>query len=41
VMELVGFNPMIILVDADMDYAVRTVMFGSFSRAPFSRCASL
>src|SRR5438128_1911041 len=25
-----GFNPMIILDDVDMDYAVRTAMFGSF-----------
>src|SRR5947199_1538079 len=30
VMELGGFNPMIILDDVDMDYAVRTAMFGSF-----------
>jgi acyl-CoA reductase-like NAD-dependent aldehyde dehydrogenase len=30
VMELCGFNPMIILDDVDMDYAVRTATFGSF-----------
>src|ERR1700685_4586576 len=30
VMELVGFNPMIVLDDVDMDYAVRTATFGSF-----------
>lgn len=30
VMELGGFNPMIILDDVDMDYAVRTATFGSF-----------
>jgi len=30
VMKLGGFNPMIILDDVDMDYAVRTAMFGSF-----------
>ena len=29
VMELGGFNPMIILDDVDMDYAVRTATFGS------------
>jgi acyl-CoA reductase-like NAD-dependent aldehyde dehydrogenase len=29
-MELGGFNPMIILDDVDMDYAVRTATFGSF-----------
>src|SRR3984957_4656198 len=30
VMELGGFNPMIILDDFDMDYAARTATFGSF-----------
>src|SRR5262245_8027636 len=30
VMELGGFNPMIILDDVDVDYAVRTATFGSF-----------
>jgi acyl-CoA reductase-like NAD-dependent aldehyde dehydrogenase len=30
VMELGGFNPMLILDDVDMDYAVRTATFGSF-----------
>jgi acyl-CoA reductase-like NAD-dependent aldehyde dehydrogenase len=30
VMELGGFNPMIILDDVDIDYAVRTATFGSF-----------
>jgi acyl-CoA reductase-like NAD-dependent aldehyde dehydrogenase len=30
VMELGGFNPMIILDDVDMDYAVRSATFGSF-----------
>src|SRR6266850_2370495 len=30
VMELGGFNPMNILDDVDMDYAVRTATFGSF-----------
>jgi len=30
VMELGGFNPLIILDDVDMDYAVRTATFGSF-----------
>ncbi len=30
VMELGGFNPMVILDDVDMDYAVRTATFGSF-----------
>jgi acyl-CoA reductase-like NAD-dependent aldehyde dehydrogenase len=30
VMELGGFNPMIILDDVDMDYAVHTATFGSF-----------
>src|SRR5258706_2776600 len=30
VMELGGFNPMIILDDVDMDYAVRRATFGSF-----------
>ncbi len=30
VMELGGFNPMIILDDVDMDYAIRTATFGSF-----------
>jgi acyl-CoA reductase-like NAD-dependent aldehyde dehydrogenase len=30
VMELGGFNPMIILDDVDMDFAVRTATFGSF-----------
>jgi len=30
VLELGGFNPMIILDDVDMDYAVRTATFGSF-----------
>src|SRR6202049_1442697 len=30
VMELGGFNPMIILDDVDMDYAVRTATLGSF-----------
>ena len=29
-MELGGFNPMIILDDVDVDYAVRTATFGSF-----------
>jgi len=29
-MELGGFNPMIILDDVDMEYAVRTATFGSF-----------
>jgi acyl-CoA reductase-like NAD-dependent aldehyde dehydrogenase len=29
-MELVGYNPMIILDDVDIDYAVRTATFGSF-----------
>src|SRR5712671_6741986 len=29
-MELGGFNPMIILEDVDVDYAVRTATFGSF-----------
>lgn len=29
-MELGGYNPMIILDDVDVDYAVRTAMFGSF-----------
>ena len=29
-MELGGFNPMIILDDVDIDYAVRTATFGSF-----------
>ena len=29
-MELGGFNPMIILDDVDMDYAVRSATFGSF-----------
>src|SRR5450432_2482492 len=29
-MELGGFNPLIILDDVDMDYAVRTATFGSF-----------
>src|SRR5437868_4838785 len=30
VLELGGFNPMIILDDVDVDYAVRTATFGSF-----------
>jgi acyl-CoA reductase-like NAD-dependent aldehyde dehydrogenase len=30
VLELGGFNPMLVLDDADMDYAVRTATFGSF-----------
>jgi acyl-CoA reductase-like NAD-dependent aldehyde dehydrogenase len=30
VMELGGFNPLIILDDVDVDYAVRTATFGSF-----------
>jgi acyl-CoA reductase-like NAD-dependent aldehyde dehydrogenase len=30
VLELGGFNPLIILDDVDMDYAVRTATFGSF-----------
>jgi acyl-CoA reductase-like NAD-dependent aldehyde dehydrogenase len=30
VLELGGFNPMIILEDVDMDYAVRSATFGSF-----------
>jgi acyl-CoA reductase-like NAD-dependent aldehyde dehydrogenase len=30
VMELGGFNPLIILDDVDLDYAVRTATFGSF-----------
>jgi acyl-CoA reductase-like NAD-dependent aldehyde dehydrogenase len=30
VLELGGFNPMIILDDVDLDYAVRTATFGSF-----------
>jgi acyl-CoA reductase-like NAD-dependent aldehyde dehydrogenase len=30
VLELGGYNPMIILDDIDMDYAVRTAVFGSF-----------
>jgi acyl-CoA reductase-like NAD-dependent aldehyde dehydrogenase len=30
VLELGGFNPMLILDDVDMDYAVRTATFGSF-----------
>src|SRR5271169_730026 len=30
VMELGGFNPLLILDDVDMDYAVRTATFGSF-----------
>src|SRR5207249_375621 len=30
VLELGGFNPMIILDDVDMEYAVRTATFGSF-----------
>src|SRR6266481_6690825 len=30
VLELGGFNPMIILDDVDIDYAVRTATFGSF-----------
>jgi len=30
VLELGGFNPMIVLDDVDMDYAVRTATFGSF-----------
>jgi len=30
VLELGGFNPMIILDDVEMDYAVRTATFGSF-----------
>jgi acyl-CoA reductase-like NAD-dependent aldehyde dehydrogenase len=30
VLELGGFNPMIILDDVDMDYAVRSATFGSF-----------
>ena len=30
VMELGGFNPLIILEDVDVDYAVRTATFGSF-----------
>ncbi|HET6977360.1 MAG TPA: aldehyde dehydrogenase family protein [Pyrinomonadaceae bacterium] len=30
VLELGGFNPMIILDDVDMDFAVRTATFGSF-----------
>src|SRR6266853_5342675 len=29
-MELGGYNPMIILDDVDVDYAVRTATFGSF-----------
>src|SRR5260221_6689282 len=29
-MELAGYNPMIILDDVDVDYAVRTATFGSF-----------
>jgi acyl-CoA reductase-like NAD-dependent aldehyde dehydrogenase len=29
-MELGGFNPLLILDDVDMDYAVRTATFGSF-----------
>jgi acyl-CoA reductase-like NAD-dependent aldehyde dehydrogenase len=29
-MELGGYNPMIILADVDVDYAVRTATFGSF-----------
>ena len=29
-MELGGFNPLIILDDVDMDYAVRTATFGAF-----------
>ena len=29
-MELGGYNPMIILDDVDMEYAVRTATFGSF-----------
>jgi acyl-CoA reductase-like NAD-dependent aldehyde dehydrogenase len=29
-MELGGFNPMIILDDVDLDYAIRTATFGSF-----------
>jgi acyl-CoA reductase-like NAD-dependent aldehyde dehydrogenase len=31
-MELGGYNPMIILDDVDVDYAVRTAVFGSFFR---------
>ena len=30
VLELGGYNPMLILDDVDMDYAVRTATFGSF-----------
>ncbi len=30
VLELGGYNPMIILDDVDVDYAVRTATFGSF-----------
>jgi acyl-CoA reductase-like NAD-dependent aldehyde dehydrogenase len=30
VLELGGYNPMIILADVDVDYAVRTATFGSF-----------
>src|SRR5712671_4093085 len=30
VLELGGYNPMIVLDDADMDYAVRSATFGSF-----------
>jgi acyl-CoA reductase-like NAD-dependent aldehyde dehydrogenase len=30
VMELGGFNPMLVLDDVDVDYAVRTATFGSF-----------
>jgi acyl-CoA reductase-like NAD-dependent aldehyde dehydrogenase len=30
VLELGGFNPMLVLDDVDMDYAVRTAIFGSF-----------
>lgn len=30
VLELGGFNPMLVLDDVDMDYAVRTATFGSF-----------
>jgi acyl-CoA reductase-like NAD-dependent aldehyde dehydrogenase len=30
VLELGGYNPMVVLDDADMDYAVRSATFGSF-----------
>jgi acyl-CoA reductase-like NAD-dependent aldehyde dehydrogenase len=33
-MELGGFNPLIILDDVDMDYAVCTATSGSFSSGP-------